>query len=83
MLDNELMEWEAQGRAEGGERGDGPEHPRNEITKIKMLWLDAFSYCNATNTCFMYLIFRNLFLVNTSFYVLQMPVFLIFLNIGV
>jgi len=37
LLDNELMEWEAQGRAEGGERGDGPEHPRNEITKIKML----------------------------------------------
>ena len=31
--------------------------------------LQDFSYCKATNTCCMGLIFRNLFLVNTSFYV--------------
>ena len=50
----------------GGERADGPGHPRrghlkSEITKIKMLWLDDFSYCDATNTCCMDLIFRDLF----------------------
>ena len=38
-------------------------HPKGEITKIKMLCLDDFSYCKATNTCYMDLIFRNLFFV--------------------
>jgi len=28
-------------------------HPKSEITKIKMVQLDDFSYCKATNTCCM------------------------------
>jgi len=55
-----------EGRAEeGSEWGDGNAHPRNEITKFKMLQLDAFSYCKVANTCCMDLIFRNLFFVDT------------------
>jgi len=39
----------------------GRGHRKSEITKIKMLWLDDFSYCDATNTCCMDLIFQDLF----------------------
>jgi len=64
------------GGKRGDERGNGTGHPRqghrkSEITKIKILRLDDFSYCDATNTCCMDLIFRNLFFVNTSLYVFK------------
>ena len=39
----------------------GRGHRKSEITKIKMLWLDNFSYCDATNTRCMDLIFQDLF----------------------
>jgi len=42
-----------------GIRIQGMGHPKSEITKIKMLWLDDFSYCKSTNTCCMDLIFQN------------------------
>jgi len=44
-----------------------------------MLWLDASSYCKATNSCCIDFIFRTFF-VNTSFYLFEIYVFLAFLN---
>jgi len=39
----------------------GRGHPNSEITKMKMLQLDDFPYCEATKTCCVDLIFRNMF----------------------
>jgi len=71
------MTW-AQWRAEwGGANGatapgiQGRRYPKSEITKIKMLQLNYFSYCRATNTCCMDLIFKTCFFVNACFYILK------------
>jgi len=56
----------AMGVQRGGKRSDGTGHPKqgghpkSETPKIKMLWQDDFSYCKATHTCCMDLIFRDL-----------------------
>jgi len=47
-----------------------------------MLQADDFSYCKATNTCCMDLIFRNLFFCQHQFLRIQMPVILTFFNQG-
>ena len=51
-----------QGRTEESEWGYAPGHPRQGKFKewnykIKMLWLDAFSYCKAANACFAWIDF--------------------------
>jgi len=51
-------------------------HPKSEITKIKMLELDDFSYCKATNTSCTDLIFQNLFFCHRQFLHIQIPVVL-------
>ena len=45
-----------------------------------MLYLDAFSYCKATNTCCIDLIFRNLFFCQQTFLRIQMQVILTLFN---
>jgi len=66
-----------QWRAEGGTNGatapgiQGRGHRKSEIRKIKMLRLDDSSYCDATNTCCMDLIFRDLLFFHTTFYVFK------------
>jgi len=52
----------------GGRTGRWPRaskaggHQKSEIAKMELRYVDDFSYCKATNTCCMDLIFRNLFL---------------------
>ena len=75
----------AQWRAEvAGERSRSPtpgRHPWSKVTKIKNAELDDFSYCKATNTCCIDLIFRNnSFVSQHEFLRIQMPVILTFFN---
>jgi len=68
-----LTQWRAEGRR--AKRSDGPGYSKSETPKIKMLWQDDFSYCKATHTCCMDLIFRDLCSLSA-----QTPVILTLLN---
>jgi len=49
-------QWRAEGGANGAPAPGHPSRggrPNSEITKIKMLKLDDFSYCKSTDTCSM------------------------------
>jgi len=74
-------QWRAEVAGERSRSSKPCRHPWSKVTKIKMLQQGDFSYCKATNTCCIDLIFRNnSFVSQHEFLRIQMPVILTFFN---